>query len=135
MVEDRDLGDFVEFSGMIDNDQRLYSYLSTADICVCPDPKTAFNDKSTMNKVLEYMAFSKPIVAFDLKETIYSAQKAALYAENNNEKDFAAKIIELANDKTIRVKLGEFGRKRLEKKLTWAHSEKNLLEAYRYLTT
>ena len=44
-------------------------YLSTADICLDPNPSSPLNDVSTWIKVMEYMALGKPIVSFDLKET------------------------------------------------------------------
>jgi len=56
------------------------------------------NDKSTMNKIMEYMALGKPIVQFDLTEGRFSAQDASLYARRNDPEDLAAKIIELADD-------------------------------------
>ncbi len=36
------------------------------------------NGKSTMNKVIEYMALGKPIVQFDLTEGRFSAEEASL---------------------------------------------------------
>ena len=56
-------------------------YLSTADVGLSPDPKTPFNEASTMNKTLEYMAFGLPVVAFDLQETRVSAGDAAVYVQ------------------------------------------------------
>ena len=49
--------------------------LNTADVCVNPDRANAMNDKSTMNKIMEYMALAKPIVQFDLTEGRFSAQR------------------------------------------------------------
>jgi hypothetical protein len=37
-----------------------------------------------MLKTMEYMAIGKPLVAFDLAETRFSAQDAALYATPNS---------------------------------------------------
>ena len=48
--------------------------LNTADVCVNPDVANEMNDKSTMNKIMEYMALGKPIVQFDLTEGRFSAQ-------------------------------------------------------------
>ena len=67
------------FTGRVP-DEQLVAILNTADVCVNPDRVNAMNDKSTMNKIMEYMALSKPIVQFDLKEGRYSAQDASLYA-------------------------------------------------------
>ena len=48
----------------------LLRYLSTADICVDPDPSNPFNDRCTMTKMMVYMALAKPIVAFDLPDRV-----------------------------------------------------------------
>ncbi len=132
MAANLGLQNFVEFTGRVPDDI-LFNYLTTADICVCPDPKNPLNDKSTMNKTMEYMAFAKPIVAYDLKETAFSAGKAAVYAKANDEKDFAQKIIELADNPEKRIKMGEYGKQRIENELAWQYNEKNLINAYKHL--
>ena len=53
------LDDVVEFTGRVP-DQTLLDYLNTADVCVNSDEYNSMNDKSTMNKILEYMALGKP---------------------------------------------------------------------------
>jgi glycosyltransferase involved in cell wall biosynthesis len=108
----------------------LLAWLNTADICVSPDPKTAMNDISTMNKVVEYMTLKKPVVQFDLKEGRASAGDAALYARENDPVDFARRIAELLDDPGRRMELGETGRARVEDGLSWAHSAPRLLAAY-----
>lgn len=57
------LEQYVHFTGRV-SDHDLCRYLSTADACVDPDPYTEWSDKSTMNKIMEYMTFAKPIVAY-----------------------------------------------------------------------
>lgn len=111
-------------------DEELVRYLSTADVCVGPDPKNELNDNSTMNKIMEYMAMAKPVVSFDLKETRFSAQDAALYAKPNDTEDFANKILELLKNEKKRQEMGEYGRKRIEEELAWSHTEKELIKAY-----
>jgi len=117
------------FTGRIP-DEALVRYLSTADVCVGPDPKNELNDNSTMNKIMEYMAMGKPVVSFDLKETRFSARDAALYARPNDTEDFANKILELLNDEERREKMGKYGRKRVEEDLAWSHTKKELIKAY-----
>jgi len=92
------------FTGRI-SDSELVRYLSTADVCVGPDPKNELNDNSTMNKIMEYMAMGKPIVSFDLKETRFSAGDAALYAWPNDTEDFSNKILELLGDENKRKEM------------------------------
>ncbi len=128
------LDDIVEFTGRVP-DQKLLEYLNTADICVNSDEFNEMNDKSTMNKILEYMALGKPIVQFDLTEGRFSAQEASLYARPNDYRDLAAKIVELLDDEPRRKAMGEFGRRRVIEELSWEYTSKALLEAYdRYFT-
>jgi hypothetical protein len=56
--------------------------LNTADVYVNPDVTNELNDKSTMNKIMAYMALGKPIVQFDLTEGWFSAQDASPHACN-----------------------------------------------------
>jgi glycosyltransferase involved in cell wall biosynthesis len=127
----RELGisDRVEFTGALPDDQ-LWEVLSTADVCVNPDRANEMNDKSTMNKILEYMALGKPIVQFDLTEGRVSAGDASLYAHANDVRDFARKLSELLDDPQRREAMGAIGRKRVEQDLAWHHQIPNLLAAY-----
>jgi glycosyltransferase involved in cell wall biosynthesis len=111
-------------------DQPMLEMLNTADVCVNPDVANEMNDKSTMNKIMEYMALGKPVVQFDLAEGRYSAREASLYAEKNNELDLARKILQLLDDLELRIKMGRFGRNRVENELEWKHEAPKLLRAY-----
>ena len=123
------LDDIVEFTGRVP-DQTLLDYLNTADVCVNSDEYNAMNDKSTMNKVLEYMALGKPLVQFDLTEGRYSAQEASLYAKRNDAEDMAKKILELLDNPEKRKQMGEYGRNRVIYELSWEHTSKALLAGY-----
>lgn len=127
--EEMGLQDIVEFTGRV-SDEVMLDYLNTADVCVNPDEYNAMNDKSTMNKVLEYMALGKPIVQFDLTEGRYSAQEASLYAERNNARDLADKISLLLDDPARRAEMSSIGRDRILNQLSWDHTSRALLSAY-----
>jgi glycosyltransferase involved in cell wall biosynthesis len=130
MVQEKNLGDLVNFTGRVP-DKELLQILSTADVCVNPDKPCQMNDISTMIKIMEYMALGKPIVQFDLKEGRFSAQEASLYADRENQvADFAAKILWLLDNPDSRKKMGEFGLKRVAEDLAWEYSAPNLLSAY-----
>jgi glycosyltransferase involved in cell wall biosynthesis len=130
MVQDMNLGDMVNFTGRIP-DEQLVQILSTADVCVNPDKPCEMNSISTMIKIMEYMALSKPIVQFDMKEGRFSAMDASLYADNGlGAEDFAAKILLLLGDTDARKRMGEFGRRRVQEELAWDYSVKHLLAAY-----
>ena len=128
------LDDYIRFTGFIP-DADMLRYLSTADICIDPDPKNDFTNRSTMIKMMEYMALRKPIVAFKLKEHEFSAQKAALYAEPNDPAAMARCIAELMDHPEKREQMGAYGRERIETKLAWQFQESHLIEAYTTLCT
>ncbi|MCT2585737.1 glycosyltransferase family 4 protein [Actinophytocola gossypii] len=123
------LADQVEFTGRIP-DEDLVRYLSTADVCLSPDPRNPLNDVSTMNKVMEYMAMGKPIVSFELREARVSAGEAAVYAPANDVSAFAKLTAKLLDDPAERYWMGETGKARVQGELSWAHSSQALLAAY-----
>ncbi|AVH72855.1 glycosyltransferase family 4 protein [Nostoc sp. 'Lobaria pulmonaria (5183) cyanobiont'] len=129
LSEELEVKEFVEFTGRIP-DNELLARLSSCDVCANPDKKMPYNDRSTMNKIMEYMAMRKPIVQFDLLEGRRSAEGASVYAKGNDVVDFAENILELLEDTERRQKMGELGRQRMEEKLEWRHQVPKLLEAY-----
>ena len=132
LVRDLQLDDYVEFTGLVSRDV-VRRYLSTVDVGLCPDPQNGLNEYCTMIKTMEYMALAKPVVAFDLIETRFSAQQAALYATPNRYEDFATKIELLLGDAEQRERMGAFGQRRVREVLSWQHSVPELLRAYRLL--
>jgi glycosyltransferase involved in cell wall biosynthesis len=92
------------------------------------------NDRSTMNKVMEYMALGKPLVQFDLTEGRVSAGEAAWYARPNDVADLAQKLVALLADERQRLHMGAAGRERIERVLSWQHEAPRLLAAYEHLT-
>ena len=129
LTEELGLGEFVTFTGRAP-DETLFEILSTADVCVNPDRVNAMNDKSTMNKILEYMALGKPIVQFDVTEGRFSAGEASLYARPNDPIDFAEKILSLLEDPQERARRGAIGRTRVEERFAWTYQAPKLLQAY-----
>ena len=134
MAEELDIAPHVTFTGRV-SDADMLAMLNTADVCVNPDIANEMNDKSTMNKIMEYMALGKPIVQFDLTEGRVSAQEASLYARRNDPVDLACKIVELLEDPVRRAAMGNHGRRRVENELEWKYEAPKLLRAYASLFT
>jgi glycosyltransferase involved in cell wall biosynthesis len=132
LAQELNLEGYVELTGYV-SEEDLMSNLSAADICLDPDPSSPLNDVSTWIKIMEYMALGKPIVTYDLKETRYSAQDAALYVKPNNELEFAEGIARLMDRPDLRAKMGEYGRNRIHHELKWDIVGQNLLQGYRAL--
>ena len=129
LSEQLGIADIVEFRGWV-GDEFIQRCLSTADVCLSPDPMNPFNNVSTMNKVVEYMAMGRPIVSFDLVETRVSAGDAAVYVEANDELAFAKAIDALLRDPERRRQMGELGRRRVEHELSWEVSRRALVRFY-----
>lgn len=123
---------YFTFTGRV-SDEILLKALNAADVCVNTDEYSEMNNKSTMNKIMEYMALKKPIVQFDLKEGRVSAQNASLYAKPNDSVDLAMKILQLIDDPKKRKEMGEYGYERVKEKLQWKYEKENLYKAYRKL--
>jgi glycosyltransferase involved in cell wall biosynthesis len=130
LAQELGISDKIWFAGWVGDSDTYFRYLSTADICVSPEPSNGYNDRSTFVKIMEYMLAGKPIVAFELPESRFSAEGAALYATPNSHQDFAAKIAALMDDAALRRSMGELGRRRIETRLAWQHSIPQLLAVY-----
>jgi len=129
LVKELQIEPYVWFTGRI-SDLEARTYLSTVNVCVHPDPLNPLNDKSTMNKMMEYMALGKPVVSFDLVEARFSAQDAAVYARPNDELEFGQRVSWLFDNPDECKKMGEIGQERVSNVLAWEYSVPELLRAY-----
>jgi len=133
LVHELGLQEYVTMPGFL-GDAELAAYLSTADLGLCPEPSNPLNEVSTMVKTMEYMAFELPVVAFDLKETRFSAADAAVYVIPNEVQQFAAAIAALLDDPDRRAGMGRAGRRRVEEALAWTHQAPTYLGVFDQLT-
>jgi glycosyltransferase involved in cell wall biosynthesis len=132
LTEQLGLVKYLIFTGHLPDDKAL-EVISTADICLSPDPFLPLNEVSTMTKIMEYMALGKPIVSFRLKENMYSAGDAAVYVENNDSAAFADGMMELFSNPARRRQIGKYGRARVEDVLSWQKQRQHLSATYRYV--
>ena len=123
------LTEFVDMPGWANNDT-LVPALKTIDLGVTCDIPNAYNHSCTMNKVLEYMAFGKPQVSFDLVETRASALDAGVYVNEVSAERLADSIVALLEDAAQREKMGRRACERLHTELNWEKSVAELLDAY-----
>jgi len=126
------IADCVTFTGRA-HDAQLLEMINTADVCVNPDRVNDMNDRSTMNKIMEYMALGKAMVQFELKEGRYSAGESSLYARPNDVDDLVGKLLALLDDEALRNRMGSLGRERVERVLSWQHEAPRLIAAYEHL--
>ena len=124
------LDPYVAMPGMIRDDLLLRRYMSTADVFVSPEPFTPMNSCSTFMKIAEYMIMAKPIIAFDLPETRFTAQESAVYVPPGDFAAFGKTIVELLDDPYRRSQMGAIGHERIVNELGWEHQCQNLFRAY-----
>ncbi|MCG7851179.1 MAG: glycosyltransferase family 4 protein [Methanosarcinaceae archaeon] len=120
---------YVEFFGFVP-DKLLYEILTTSDICVNPEFRNDFTDKSTMIKIMEYMSFKKPIVQFYTTESEFTAGGAAISIRSNDVVQFADAILALLDDPARRAEMGEIGRGRIDALLSWQLQKEKLRTVY-----
>jgi glycosyltransferase involved in cell wall biosynthesis len=130
IIRTKDLSSHVTLTGQVSHDE-VRAYLANSDIGVAPDPKNGMNEKLTMIKTFEYMAFNLPVVLFDLEEGRRVVGPAGLYATPNDPVDFANQITKLLDSEKLRQELGERGRKRIEDGLNWEKEKVSLIGAYK----
>lgn len=128
-AQEQGVAENITFTGRADN-QTICRVLSSADIAVDPCPGSPHASVSTATKIMEYMFFSLPIVAFDLLETHRSGEDTVCYARAGDEADFAHRIIALLNDRQRRLALGRAARRRLDSALSWHVSTRHLIGVF-----
>ncbi len=129
LAAERGLTDYITFPAF-QSGNKLLTAMSTFDVGVIPDPKNVYNDKISMNKVLEYMTLGIPFVQFDLNEGRKMAADAALYADDNCPRSLAARMLTLLDDKALREHTAAEGVARAKSLLRWDEERSRLLAAY-----
>ncbi|HEY8777428.1 MAG TPA: glycosyltransferase family 4 protein [Gaiellaceae bacterium] len=129
LADEAGLGNMVHFTGFLSTPD-VVAVLSTADICLSPEPRSPLNEASTFIKIAEYMAVECPVVAYDLRESRFTAGGAAVYAEPDDVEGFAALIDGLLDDPERRQAMGRVGRARILSDLSWQRSKLALVAAY-----
>lgn len=123
------LQDCISMPGRV-SDEYLCRGLRSIDVGVACDPINAYNDHCTMNKVLEYMAFAKPIVMFGTVEGRFSAGDGAVYVMENSAEKLGDAILDLLDNEARRGALASAGHLRLTQDLNWSRSVEQLVLAY-----
>ena len=129
LVAELQIKPYVLFTGRL-SELESRRYLSASALCVQPDPSGPLNDVSTMNKLMEYMALGKAVVAFDLSETRVSGGDAVAYVRDDDELEFARQVDRLLDDPAERQRMGAIGQHRVATALAWEYSVASLIGAY-----
>jgi glycosyltransferase involved in cell wall biosynthesis len=127
----RKLNDIIEFTGWVD--YGLFpSYIQAASVCIIPQPSNPFIDTTMPNKMYEYMAMGKPVLASDAKpfRRLIAECRCGETFRSGSAEDFADQVVRILRSK---VPYGKNGRRAVEKKYNWAVSSKELIRLYQTL--
>ena len=123
------LAEHVTFLGFVTG-ETLWRAFRTADLGVCPDPPNAFNDRLTMNKSLEYMAFGIPCVAFDLAMSRRLVGDAGVFVGDDTPAAFGDAMAALLDDPERRHAMGAEGQRRFSTDYEWPKQAQALVGVY-----
>jgi len=123
------LQSWVEFPGWLPEDQ-VFSYLATADLGL----DTSLQGEISPVKLLEYMAFGLPFVAFDIAETRVMGKDASVLVPPGDVESYAQQVAALLDDAARRYELGAVGRERVRSDLSWERQSVGYLKVMRRLS-
>ena len=108
-------------------------YLRICDICIAPFHKNPQHESGVANKIYDYMLGGKPVIASNCKpqQNLIEKHNCGLIFENI--KEFQNAIIRLINDKQLREKMGENGKKTIMKEYHTEIVKENLIQIYKTL--
>jgi glycosyltransferase involved in cell wall biosynthesis len=123
--------DHVLFLGCLPR-REAYKWLTTADVAVFTCRKLASTEIAAPNKMFEYMAAGKAIIASDVPGTreLIVDGKTGLLVKPDNSLDLAEKIYFLANERQFRLvkRLGSNAKQVFQKQLCWEMQEQKIID-------
>ncbi len=127
LVEEYGLGDTVTFTGRVTMEELVKHYLAS-EICVVPSLYEGFGFPAA-----EAMSCQLPVIttrAGALPEVVGQDGDSGILVPPADPDALAAAIKSLLGDESLRRKMGEAGRKRVERNFTWEQAAKRVVEVY-----
>jgi glycosyltransferase involved in cell wall biosynthesis len=125
----RELGicDKVVFAGWLPFD-RVPAYVAASTLCLIPHLKSEHTETTVPNKIFDYMAFGKPVVASDCAPLARIIRETACgrVFRSGDAGDLAAQVIGLLDDPQ-RATLGDNGRRAVAARYHWGRDAAVLL--------
>jgi glycosyltransferase involved in cell wall biosynthesis len=122
------LGSWVHLPGRLPQEV-VFSYLASADLGL----DTSLQAEISPVKVLEYMAFGLPFVAFDVRETRVMGWGASALVPPGDIEGYARQLVTLLDDAVRRAEMGGLGRERVRADLAWDRQSAVYLNVMRTL--
>lgn len=120
--------DAVTFLGWVPY-ARAHSYLASADVCLIPHASTESNNTTISNKLFDYMAAGKPVVASDCPPTARMIQSVGcgLTFPAGDPSALAGTVEELL-DPGIREVMGRKGKEAVRNTYNWERDSEELIK-------
>lgn len=133
-ISELGIENFVSFEGW-QNVELFPSYIKASNICISPLHRNKHHDTTYANKIFQYMAFSKVILASNAtsQENIIHKSNAGLIHKAEDVDDFSDKVRMLYADEEMCASFGKNGQKFIQNEFTWEHTSKNLINLYNNL--
>lgn len=127
LVRELHLGEYVSLEGWIDNNL-VPGYIASADVCVIPHRKCSHWDNTIPNKLFDYMAASKAVLASDVipMRRIVSDTQCGLIYKGDDPDDCCAQLKRLM-DPTLRDRLGKEGERAVVGRYNWDVDAEHLM--------
>jgi glycosyltransferase involved in cell wall biosynthesis len=129
-VADNSLEDFVTFTGRVPYDE-IPEYCGAMDVCVIPHATWY----GAPTKLFEYAASGRPVIAPRLEpiEELIKDGENGLLVEPGNVNDLAMKILKLAAEPALGVKLGMQLKSEITRAHTWEKNTTKLITVFESL--
>lgn len=127
LIRQYGIEDMVTFTGRVDPEE-LVKHYSVAEMCVVPSLYEGFGLPAA-----EAMSCGLPVVSTTggaLPEVIGRDGEAGLLVPPAQPEALASAIRTLLNDASLRRKMGEAGRKRVEREFTWRRAAEKTIDVY-----
>jgi len=131
-VKELGIEEDVDFEGW-QNIAKFPSYILASNICVSPLNRSVQHDVAYANKIFQYMSFSKPVLVSDAiaQKHLIEKIKGGKVHKEKDPVDFAAKVMELYQDESLRDELGANGKRFIEEEFCWEKVSANLCNLYK----
>ncbi len=119
----------VGFEGWVDN-KLVPEYIASSDICIVPHHKCSHWNNTIPNKLFDYMAAGRPVLATDvapMKRIVQETGSGLIYKDYDIE-NFISQLAKL-QDMELREKLGQNGTKAIKEHYNWDNDSVLMLDS------
>lgn len=126
-VKKLNLEEYVFLAGWIKHDS-LPAYIASSDVGILPFMATSHMNITLANKLFDYMAMGKPVIASDVSpmRRIITEEVCGLVFRAENQKSFEEAVIKMLSDSKMMKSMGENGFQAVQKRYNWEEEQEKL---------